>query len=858
MLRKLYATVIGSPRIVLFLVVAITVFLALQLPKLRWETDARVYLPKGHVAILYDEKVHDVFGVKDAVIIGIVNEKETIFNPKTLERIARITEKVAALPGVIAHRTIDVASLSTATVFTGTESELTTKRLMETVPTDSTGVEQVKRMVYANKDLFVGNIVSADGTAAMIRAKLKEGIATRYQTYWQIKGIIAGEEGGGGGAFWNGAQNGGGGGEDWQKWQQGGQGSSPPSSAQPNSQSDPNHGTAAPAANSNDQFYLAGRPVIEVSSGFHAMQDLKLMIPLLMGAIMLILFLVFRTLRAIVLPLLMMAMGIVWTMGTMALLDVPMYTISTMLPVILVAVAIGNAVHLLSNYYDNVLSDPHRDSKIIVSEVLVELGPPLITTSLTTAIGFLSLLFSEMPPFKIFGLFTVLGIMYCWLLSVTFLPAALSQLKPKVGNYLAKRRAIRVHAEQDIITRTLVHWGNVALKHKSGVVAGIVVILLVSIYGATLLRVDSSWMSDFKKDTEVALSNDMINKKFDGTIFLNVVVEGAQKDAIKSRPLLQKIEQLQNKIEALPYVGDSLSVVDYLKSMNKTLHADAVDSNILPASQAEIAEDLFLFSISGQPDLLNEVVDYDYRQANIIFFIKTDHTGDLKVIIDSVNDFIKQEMQGLNVKVNLAGSANNSYIWADLLITGQGLAIILSKLGIFLLAAILFRSAMMGLITIIPVSLATASIAGYAGFAGIPIDVSTTLAAGVAIGVGVDFAIHYIFRYQRERSRLHSGVSDQRESAKLDDQPGSARLDDHLRATQETLRSVGKTIVFNALIVATGFMMLFFSQFPPHEKLGYFVAAYMLVSCLAALFTLPVMFSYIKWRIPREAAARVE
>ncbi len=834
MLKKLYSTAIEYPKVILVLVVVITVFLALQLPKLRWETDARVYLPKGHVAIEYDEKVHDVFGVKDAVIIGIVNEKESIFNPKTLERIARITEKVAALPGVIAHRTIDVASLSTATVFTGTETELSTKRLMETVPTDSTGVDQVRRMVYDNKDLFVGNIVSEDGTAAMIRAKLKEGIATRYQTYFQIKGIIAAEEGGGSGSAWNGAQNAGGGG-DWQKWQQGGQGSSAQSGAQQSAQPDPKESTAAPAAKSNDQFYLAGRPVIEVSSGFYAMQDLTVMIPMLMGAIMVILFLVFRTFRGVVLPLLMMAMGMIWTMGTMALLDVPMYTISTMLPVILVAVAIGNAVHFLSNYYDNVLNDPHRDSKVIVSEVLKELGPPLITTSLTTAIGFLSLWFSEMPPFKIFGLFTVLGIMYCWLLSVTFLPAALCQLKPKVGNYLAKRRAIRVHAEQDVITRTLVCWGSFALKNKAGVVAMTGIMLLLSIYGMTLLRVDSSWMSDFKQGSEVALSNDMMNKKFDGTLFLNVVVEGAQKDAIKSRQLLQKIEQLQIKIEALPYVGDSLSVVDYLKSMNKTLHAGALDSNTLPATQAEIAEDLFLFSISGQPALLNEVVDYDYRQANIIFFIKTDHTGDLKVIIDGVNDFIKQEMQGLNVKVNLAGSANNSYIWADLLITGQGLAIILSKLGIFLLAAVLFRSAMMGLVTIIPVSLATAFIAGYAGFAGIPIDVSTTLAAGVAIGVGVDFAIHYIFRYQRER----------------------ARSGDYLQATQETLRSVGKTIVFNAVVVTTGFMMLFFSQFPPHEKLGYFVAAYMGVSCFAALTTLPVIFAYIKSRFPQEVVHRV-
>lgn len=822
MLTKLYSTVTYFPKSVILVVVALTIFFALQLPNLRWETDARVYLPKGHPAILYDEKVDEVFGVKDSVIIGIVNDndREGIFNPNTLARIASVTEKISVLPGVIASRTIDVASLSTATIFTGTETELSTQRLMETVPADSEGIERLKKLVYGNQDLFVGNIVSADGKAAMIRAKLREGIANRYQTYWQIKGIIAQEQGGG---SWGGA-----GGGNWSqgKWPQGdGAGGQWPQQGGWQQKAGSAKGDAA-ADNNGDTFYMAGRPVIEVSSGMYAMQDMKVMIPMLIFAIMAVLFLVFRTVRGVILPLLAMVTGIIWTMGTMAFLDVPMYTISTMLPVILVAVAIGNAVHLLSNYYDNVFSDPYRDSKIIVSQVLSELGPPLITTSLTTAIGFLSLWFSEMPPFKIFGLFTVLGILYCWLLSVTFLPALLCQMKPKVGSYLAKKRAMRVHAEQDRMTRTLVGWGEIALGSGKAVTLVVAVLAALSVYGATRLFVDSSWMSDFKKDSEVAVANDMLNKKFDGTLLLNVVVEGKQKDAIKSLEVLKKIEALQNRIERLPYVGDSLSVVDYLKSMNKTLHADAPQYNVLPASQAEVAEDLFLFAISGQPEVLSEVLDYDYRQANVVFFIKTDHTGDLKVIIDGVNDFVGKEMRGLDVKVNLAGSANNSYIWADLLIKGQSLAIVLSKLGIFLLAALLFRSVGLGLVTIIPVTLSTLLIAGYAGFAGIPIDVSTMLAAGVAIGVGVDYAIHYIFRYRRE---LRKGG-------------------DHREATLGTLRSVGKTIVFNAMIVTVGFLVLFFSQFPPNQKLGYFVAAYMGVSCLAALATLPVIFSWFKLR----------
>ena len=194
----------------------------MQLPNLRWETDARVYLPKGHPAIKYDEKVDEVFGVKDSVIIGIVNDKEGIFNPVTLARIARITEKVAALPGVIANRPIDVASLSTATIFVGTESSIGSVPLMPQVPTDAAEITRLKDTVYANSDLFVGNLVSQDGKAAMIRARLKEGQSNRYMTYWQIKGIIAAEYGGGGpgSGLWQGGWPGNGGGQ--QNWNQAG------------------------------------------------------------------------------------------------------------------------------------------------------------------------------------------------------------------------------------------------------------------------------------------------------------------------------------------------------------------------------------------------------------------------------------------------------------------------------------------------------------------------------------------------------------------------------------------------------------------------------------------------------------
>lgn len=831
MLKHWHKAVIRFPKLIVVAVVAITVFLALQLDRLRWETDARVYLPKGHPAIHYDEKIADLFGVKDSLIVGIVNEEHGVFNPETLARIKRITDKIATLPGVIASRPLDVASLSSAVVFSGDEESIGSIPLMTDAPQDEAAIERLRQMVFTNADLFVGNLVSADGKAAMIRARLKEGAENRYMSYWQIKGIIDAEQGvapgkqwgdWGGGAWPEGQQSWGGpdqgsqgGGGQWtpeqqsEWWQQ--QNSSPA-------------GDAADATTENgDRFYLAGRPVIEVTSGLHAMEDMKLMIPLLLLALAITLFLVFRTARGVFLPLFVMAGATVWTLGIMALLDVPLYTISTMLPVILVAVSIGDSVHLMSQYYDLVAHDAHRPSGDIVSEVLQRLGAPLLVTSVTTAVGFLSLGLAEMPPFVIFGLFTVLGIGLSWLLTITLIPALLTLMKPKVGNYLAKRRALRVHSELDRLTKFLVGVAGVLFRQRAVAAAILLAVIAGAGIGASKVFVNSSWMSDFRKDSELVKANDMFNEKFDGTIFLNMVIEGDRKDKFKDPELLRRIEAVQEFGETLPLVGSSRSVIDYIKNMNKTLHAGDPEYNVLPPTAAQIGEYLFLFSVSGRPEQLDEVIDYDYQRGLVTFAIKTDHTKELRRIINSIRQIAETQLNGMGVEVNFAGSANNSDIWADLLISSQTSSILWSKVFILLIAALLFRSVVIGLFTVIPVTLTTLLIAGIAGWFAIPLDVSTALAAGVAIGVGVDYAVHFIYRYRYEAGRNGGAV---------------------LATTQATMRGIGKTIVFNAVIVSVGFAMLFFSRFPPHVKLGYFVVSYMVLSCVMALITLPLMYYF--------------
>lgn len=821
---KFFRFIVCRSKMIVLILMAATVFFAMQLNKLQWETDARVYLPKGHDAIIYDEIVADTFGVKNSILIAVVNESKGIYNAETLSRVARITEQIAKLPGVSANRVIDVMSLSTASAFVGDEESLGSQRLMHEVPETLEQFDALRALVNRNADLFVGNIISEDGKVAIIRAKLKEGIANRYSTYWAIKTMLDSERGLDSG--WDGGWS------DSEEWNSGEWNNNADSANSSKKEQWPigmeptNIEKTINAEENGDQLYMAGRPVIEVSSGLNALKDIQVMIPLLLLTLGGMLYLFYRTWRGVMIPMLVISCAVIWTMGTMALLNVPMYTISTMLPVILVAVGIGDSMHVMSRYYDHVLKDPYGESGEIVEGVMGQLAPPLITTTVTTAIGFMALLFSEMPPFKVFGLFTVLGIIYCWLLSIVLIPSILTILKPKVGGYLKKKRSLRVHNEESGISRLLVAWGRYSMQNSTANILVVLVILIVATFGASKLYVNSSWMSDFNKESDVSIANTLINDRLDGTIFLNVVIEGDKPGALKAPALLNKIEAMQNQIEKHPLVGDSISIVDYLKSVNKNLNAGNEKFNRLPVNQAEVNELLFLLSMSGRPDELDEVIDYDYRMANISFLIKTDETQYLKEVVAEVNDFVSRELNEFNVDVNLAGSANNSYIWADLLIDSQVLAVLLSKAGILIIAILLFRSFILGLHVVVPVTVTTLVVAGGIGFLGIPLDVSTALAAGVAIGVGVDYAVHYLFKYRYERK--HSAG--------------------HEEAILESMRGVGKTVVYNAAVVTAGFMVLLASQFPPHIKLGAFVSSYMLLSCIAALMLLPLMLTVLNTR----------
>ena len=315
--NKITEKVVNFPKITLLLTIIITIFFFSKVSDLKMETNIESMLPKKMDAYINKNKLEDIFGVKDMIVIGIVNEgPDGIFNLKSLSLVKEITDRLKLIEGINSRTKDDLVSLSTLDNILGTEEGMEVTPFMEEFLQTMEEVRKLKKSIYDN-DMFVGSIVSKDGTATIILAEAEDGTPLG-ELYFKVKGAID---------------------------------------------------EILKARKTNDKVYIAGRPVIEGVFGLYMPQDMQSMLPLIIIILVVVLFLTFRSLRGIFLPLLVVIISTLWTMSTMAILGIPMYTITTMMPVILVAIGVADGIHILSKYYDEFLENPGEDRKTVVLKI---------------------------------------------------------------------------------------------------------------------------------------------------------------------------------------------------------------------------------------------------------------------------------------------------------------------------------------------------------------------------------------------------------------------------------------------------------------------------------------------------------
>ncbi|NHB69887.1 efflux RND transporter permease subunit [Perlabentimonas gracilis] len=737
---------------IMIAVVVLTVFFVRSMRQnARMETNLDEYMPKTHPAFVYSDKAEEWFNIKDGILIAI-ETKNGIYNPQTLQKIKDISLDLIDMDEFEEN---DVMSLYTADNIVGSEYGMDVKAFYSRVPKTDDKLEEMRQNVQTN-DMVYGRLVSTDGTTALVVAGMKSGTFTP-EFYNQIVKFAKSFE------------------------------------------------------SDEERIYIAGRPIVEGTMALLGPADMKRMVPIVIVVIGLVLFLLLRSVRATAATLISVFVSSIWAFGMMAVLKVPIYSVSTMIPVMLIAIGVAYGIYYYNHLNRYYIDNPETKKEDAVKYAVRILFAPLSMAAFTTIIGFISLLSSQVYPIKYFGIFTAVGIFTAFLLALLFLPAMVIAFgyKPKVKKTdvkkVAKGRAFRFLSNKLLLNRWWVY-GTVWI------------LIIIALVGIQKVWINSSFLDKFEKDSDIVLTDRFVNSKFGGTSTLNVILESDQENAFKQPENLMLIDQMQAETEKLALVGNSFSLADYIKRMNKVMNADNEEFYDIPENNEMVAQYLLLYEMSGDPENLTKLINYDYNRTNITFQLKGDDSKTINEALAVVKQF-EDKLNAQGITVNYAGSGYKALVFSDLILEGQVMSIIISLGMVLILLTLMFRSIKAGLIGSVPILITAVLSFGVMGLLNIPLSTTTALLSSIAIGIGIDYAIHFLQYYKMNLAHSRLKVT----------------------AIYKTMNQTGKAILFNAVVVISGFMVLLFSVFPPNRTLGALVSMNMFTSLLGTLTVMMIL-----------------
>lgn len=554
----------------------------------------------------------------------------------------------------------------------------------------------------------------------------------------------------------------------------------------------------------DEPLVYGGLPFIKERISEDVPLDMFKFLPAGILIMMFFLFISFRQFRGVLLPFSIVAMSIVISMGLIPLFGWKMQTITMILPVIMIAVANNYAVHLVSRYQQDNREDCKLDSIGLAKLGILSLGAPVIATGVTTIGGVMSILTHRLIPAKQLGILAGIGITFALAASLLFVPAVLSLLKkPRsvIATDIKKRH---------LLERAMYNLAYFISKNPKPVLTVTLLVTLVAALFIPQLTSDSNLARYYPEGSTVAVASDIVNKQFGGGQIINVVVEGD----IKDPALLRKIDAFEKEMAKVPEVGKTTSIVRLLKLISRNLHKPGEPGyDAIPDGRGGV--DFYLSEYVKLSDIkeLGHLVTEDFRHAQIMVQINDEGSGTIKRVVAKVNALTAGEPQFTIV-------GGSGYIFAALIdevSMGQISSLILSVIIVAFLVMLLFKSFMSGIVASIPLALALVLLFGVMGGTGIPLDIATAMLSSIMIGIGVDYTIHFLWRY---RDELALGKSPE-------------------KAVRKTLRTTGRGIIFNGVSVMVGFSVLTVSVFMPVKFFGILIVLAISTCLVGALLIMP-------------------
>jgi len=550
-----------------------------------------------------------------------------------------------------------------------------------------------------------------------------------------------------------------------------------------------------------EKLYFGGLPMMMNDVSNLIVADIIWLLPMVFLLIAFVLLLSFRSASGVILPLLTAGIAVVWTLGIMVLAGYELTMISNEIPIILLAVGSAYTIHVLNRI--NQTRDGINNKVVIKALSYIIL--PVFLAALTTAIGFISFIFgSYLTMIRDFGIFTALGIAFSFILSVTVVPAIISVIPANKKKDNEKTGSEKKSLLSDKALKPLV---SLLFKHPKYTMIAWGILIAISIVGMSLIKTSVNMADYFKKDNPTRVSEDIMQKKFGGSMPVFVVFKGD----MQSPEVLKTMMKAENYMKQFPDITTAQSVADLIEEMNNVMG----EGEKIPDEKAKIEQLWFL--LDGQ-DIMPQLVSGN-RDEGII------QSKFASVESKSMSDFVKymdifkKENSTAGCKIEVTGMPSVYEKLNQSLLQSQFSSLILAILMVLLIVGIMMRSFAQGVYATIPILSTIAILFGFMGFTGISLDIATVLVASIALGIGIDYSIHVITHYNHVFKETG----------------------DINKTLEDTILKGGKAVVINVISVAAGFLVLLFSQIVPLQNFGALVALSMVGSGLGALTLLPVI-----------------
>ena len=554
---------------------------------------------------------------------------------------------------------------------------------------------------------------------------------------------------------------------------------------------------------------VSGMPYIRTLNAQNIIDEIGLFILAALAVTSLIFFFFFRSIRATIISMITVCIGVMWAFGVIGLLHYEITVLTALIPPLIIVIGIPNCIFLINKYQQEIKK--HGNQAKSLQRVITKVGNATLMTNITTASGFATFILTDSTLLKEFGIVASINIVAIFILSLLIIPIIYSYMN------MPKRKHLK-HLNKRWISG-FVNWMEQMVRHHRISIYIISIMLLVaSIIGIYTIKISGSLLEDMPKKAEFFQDIKFFEEEFDGVMPLEILVDTKRKNGALKSATLKRMEELQNHLAEIPEFSQPISVTRLVKYSKQAFYNGEAKYYQLPSSQEQNFIMPYAKGFSSNDNLLSSYVDSTGRYARITTYMKdvgTDKMEDLEEDLwPKINKIFPEE----RYEVSMTGKALIFQKGTNYLVKNLVISLSLAILLIALLMAWMFRSFRMIIVSLVPNLLPLLVTAGMMGFLGVPIKPSTILVFSIAFGISVDDTIHFLAKYRQELKANNWKIK---------------------RSVYAALRETGVSMFYTSIVLFFGFSVFMISSFGGTVALGGLVSATLLFAMLANLLLLP-------------------